>query len=470
MIPQDEYYTSQDTTTPSDIFDLSPREETTPIDNESVEPSEESTQPAAEVETAPRKPRITGDRSLWFLYFAFLATSLLFIYSATSTLAYRGESLYAPFTGHLKHIILSVIAAWGCSRMNRPLIRYGGILFFIGSLIAVIITPIIGTETNEAKRTLLGMQPSEFYKVGVIFLASAVLSIRELNNNQRFYLFCGLTAIGLIFVAKESLSMGIIITIFVLGIGLVQTGFSKSLLLVGGIGAGLIALLVACLLLLPDSVVMQNSSTARWKGRIEDFTSKSDSNKYVINEDNFQEQHARIAIARSNGTGVFPGNSVERDILPEAYSDFIYAIIIEETGFIGMIWVPLLYILLFFKLSRWATRSQRSWQRIFLLGVGIMYTTQAIIHMCVVTGISPNTGQTLPLISRGGSSLFATSIAIGICIAITRQIREDEYQQQLERERKAQEEAVATEAVVANTTSIEGSPLPSSSDEADSMV
>ena len=471
MIPQDEYNTSQDnTTTHSDIFDFSPREETTPIDSESAEPSEGSTQHATEVEQIPRKPRITGDRSLWFLYFAFLATSLLFIYSATSTLAYRGESLYAPFTGHLKHIIASVIVAWICSRMNRSLIRSGAIWAYILSLAAVIATPLLGTETNEAKRTLMGVQPSEFYKVGVIFLASAVLSIRELNNNQRFYLFCGLTAIGLLFVAKESLSMGIIITVFVLGIGLVQTGFSKSLLLVGGIGAGLIALLLACLLLLPDSVVMQNSSTARWKGRIEDFTSKSDSSKYVINEDNFQEQHARIAIARSNGTGVFPGNSVERDILPEAYSDFIYAIIIEETGLIGMIWVPLLYILLFFKLSRWATRSQRSWQRIFLLGVGIMYTTQAIIHMCVVTGISPNTGQTLPLISRGGSSLVATSIAIGVCIAITRQIREDEYHQQLEEERKAQEEIAATEAVVANTTLIEGSSLPSSSDEADSMA
>ena len=471
MIPQDEYNTSQDnTSTHSDIFDFSPREKSTPIDSESAEPSEDNTQHATEVEQIPRKPRITGDRSLWFLYFAFLATSLLFIYSATSTLAYRGESLYAPFTGHLKHIIASVIVAWICSRMNRSLIRSGAIWAYILSLAAVIATPLLGTETNEAKRTLMGVQPSEFYKVGVIFLASAVLSIRELNNNQRFYLFCGLTAIGLLFVAKESLSMGIIITVFVLGIGLVQTGFSKSLLLVGGIGAGLIALLLACLLLLPDSVVMQNSSTARWKGRIEDFTSKSDSSKYVINEDNFQEQHARIAIARSNGTGVFPGNSVERDILPEAYSDFIYAIIIEETGLIGMIWVPLLYILLFFKLSRWATRSQRSWQRIFLLGVGIMYTTQAIIHMCVVTGISPNTGQTLPLISRGGSSLVATSIAIGVCIAITRQIREDEYHQQLEEERKAQEEVAATEAVVANTTSIEGSSLPSSSDEADSMA
>ncbi|WP_297112855.1 FtsW/RodA/SpoVE family cell cycle protein [uncultured Porphyromonas sp.] len=466
MIPQDEHYTSQDTTL-SDIFDLSPREETAPTDNESVEPSEESSQGVAEVEPTPRKPRITGDRSLWFLYFAFLATSLLFIYSATSTLAYRGESLYAPFTGHLKHIIISVIAAWGCSRLNRPTIRYGGILFFIGSLILVVLTLFIGTETNEAKRTFLGIQPSEFYKVGVIFLASAILSIRELNNNQRFYIFCGLTAIGLIFVAKESLSMGIIIITFVLGIGLVQTGFSKSLLLVGGVGAGLIVLLLACLLLLPDSIVMKNSSTARWKGRIEDFTSKSDSSKFVIDEDNFQEQHARIAIARSNGTGVFPGNSVERDILPEAYSDFIYAIIIEETGFIGMIWVPLLYILLFFKLSRWATRSQRNWQRIILLGVGIMYTTQAIIHMCVVTGISPNTGQTLPLISRGGSSLLATSIAIGVCIAITRQIREDEYRQQLEKESKAEE--AAAEAVAANTPTEEGSPL-TSSEEVNSMA
>ena len=467
MIPQDEHNTSQDTTTPSDIFDFSPREETVPTDNESAELDEESTQSAAEVEPKPRKPRITGDRSLWFLYFAFLATSLLFIYSATSTLAYRGESLYAPFTGHLKHIIISVIVAWGFSRMNRTLTRSVGILIFIGSFALVILTLFIGTETNDAKRTLLGIQPSEFYKVGVIFLASAILSIRELNNNQRFYIFCGLTAIGLIFVAKESLSMGIIIITFVLGIGLVQTGFSKSLLLVGGIGAGLIVLLLACLLLLPDSIVMKNSSTARWKGRIEDFTSKSDSSKFVIDEDNFQEQHARIAIARSNGTGVFPGNSVERDILPEAYSDFIYAIIIEETGFIGMIWVPLLYILLFFKLSRWATRSQRSWQRIILLGVGIMYTTQAIIHMCVVTGISPNTGQTLPLISRGGSSLLATSIAIGVCIAITRQIREDEYRQQLEKESKTEE--AAAEAVAANTPTDEGSSLPSS-EEVNSMA
>ena len=444
MIPQDEYNTSQETT-PSDIFDLSPRE--TDQHDESEGASEESSQETTKVEPTPRKPRITGDRSLWFLYFAFLATSLLFIYSATSTLAYRGESLYAPFTGHLKHIIISVIAAWFCSRLSNFWLRFGGMIVFVIVLLAVIATPFIGTETNEAKRTLFGLQFSEFYKVGVICLASVVLSIRQLGSlNRRFYIFCGITAIGLVFVAKESLSMGLILVAFIICIGLVQTGLSKSLLTIGGVGLGVIMLLLACLLLLPDSVIKQNSSTARWRGRIEDFTAKSDSSKFVIDEDNFQEQHARIAIARSNGTGVFPGNSVERDILPEAYSDFIYAIIIEETGFIGMIWVPLLYILLFFKLSRWASRSQRDWQRIFLLGVGIMYTTQAIIHMCVVTGISPNTGQTLPLISRGGSSLLATSMAIGACIGITRHIREDEYQSQLEKEEEKEKENQAEEA------------------------
>ncbi len=444
MIPQDEYNTSQETT-PSDIFDLSPRE--TDQHDESEGASEESSQETTKVEPTPRKPRITGDRSLWFLYFAFLATSLLFIYSATSTLAYRGESLYAPFTGHLKHIIISVIAAWFCSRLSNFWLRFGGMIVFVIVLLAVIATPFIGTETNEAKRTLFGLQFSEFYKVGVICLASVVLSIRQLGSlNRRFYIFCGITAIGLVFVAKESLSMGLILVAFIICIGLVQTGLSKSLLTIGGVGLGVIMLLLACLLLLPDSVIKQNSSTARWRGRIEDFTAKSDSSKFVIDEDNFQEQHARIAIARSNGTGVFPGNSVERDILPEAYSDFIYAIIIEETGFIGMIWVPLLYILLFFKLSRWASRTQRDWQRIFLLGVGIMYTTQAIIHMCVVTGISPNTGQTLPLISRGGSSLLATSMAIGACIGITRHIREDEYQSQLEKEEEKEKENQAEEA------------------------
>lgn len=464
MIPQNEYNTSQETS-PSDIFDLSPRE--TDQHGESEEPSEESSQGATKVEPTPRKPRITGDRSLWFLYFAFLATSLLFIYSATSTLAYRGESLYAPFTGHLKHIILSVLAAWFCSRLSNFWLRLGGMGFFVIVLLAVIATPFIGTETNEAKRTLFGLQFSEFYKVGIICLASAVLSAHQLGSlNRRFYIFCGISAIGLIFVAKESLSMGLILITFIICIGLVQTGLSKSLLMISGVGVGVLTLLLACLVLLPDSVIKQNSSTARWKGRIEDFTSKSDSSKFVIDEDNFQEQHARIAIARSNGTGVFPGNSVERDILPEAYSDFIYAIIIEETGFIGMIWVPLLYILLFFKLSRWATRTQRDWQRILLLGVGIMYTTQAIIHMCVVTGISPNTGQTLPLISRGGSSLLATSMAIGACIGITRHIREEEYQRQLEQESQAE---AATEPVAETTSTAEGSPRPTTC-EADDMA
>jgi hypothetical protein len=340
--------------------------------------------------------------------------------------------------------------------------------FFVIVLLAVIATPFIGTETNEAKRTLFGLQFSEFYKVGIICLASAVLSAHQLGSlNRRFYIFCGISAIGLVFVAKESLSMGLILITFIVCIGLVQTGLSKSLLMISGVGVGVLTLLLACLVLLPDSVIKQNSSTARWKGRIEDFTSKSDSSKFVIDEDNFQEQHARIAIARSNGTGVFPGNSVERDILPEAYSDFIYAIIIEETGFIGMIWVPLLYILLFFKLSRWATRTQRDWQRILLLGVGIMYTTQAIIHMCVVTGISPNTGQTLPLISRGGSSLLATSMAIGACIGITRHIREEEYQRQLEQESQAE---VATEPVAETTSTVEGSPCPTTSDEANDIA
>ena len=465
MIPQDEYNPSQETT-PSDIFDLSPRE--TDQHSESERASEENSPEATKVEPTPRKPRITGDRSLWFLYFAFLATSLLFIYSATSTLAYRGESLYAPFTGHLKHIIISVLAAWFCSRLSNFWLRLGGMGFFVIVLLAVIATPFIGTETNEAKRTLFGLQFSEFYKVGIICLASAVLSAHQLGSlNRRFYIFCGISAIGLVFVAKESLSMGLILITFIVCIGLVQTGLSKSLLMISGVGVGVLTLLLACLVLLPDSVIKQNSSTARWKGRIEDFTSKSDSSKFVIDEDNFQEQHARIAIARSNGTGVFPGNSVERDILPEAYSDFIYAIIIEETGFIGMIWVPLLYILLFFKLSRWATRTQRDWQRILLLGVGIMYTTQAIIHMCVVTGISPNTGQTLPLISRGGSSLLATSMAIGACIGITRHIREEEYQRQLEQESQAE---AATEPVAETTSTVEGSPRPTTSDEANDIA
>lgn len=386
-----------------------------------------------------RKPRFWGDRVLWILYFLFIGISILFIFSASSMLAYQGASMYSTFAGHVKNIIIATIALVLCSRMNKTWIDALKLLILPTALM-VIATQFFGAATNDAKRQIMGIQPSEFFKVSVIFFASWILTKKMQTpdiHGKRFVQLIALIAIPYLFVTVQSLSMGVIIAALVIMLSIVQLGFVRNIRIALLVLVGVVVLGVSALLFLPESITKEHSGPARWKGRIERYLypeyrsattdAKRDSIKFSINDENFQDQHAKIAIALSNGRGVFPGNSFERDILPQAYSDFIYAIIIEETGVLGMVIIPGLYLLLFFMLSRWAKRTKRSYHRLILLGVGLLYTTQAMVNIAVVAGIVPNTGQTLPLISRGGSSLLATAIGFGVCIAITRIIQEEEY-------------------------------------------
>ena len=147
--------------------------------------------------------------------------------------------------------------------------------------------------------------------------------------------------------------------------------------------------------------------------------------RYEINDDNRQVQHGRIAIARGGVFGVFPGNSVERDFLPQAYSDFIYAIILEEMGFVGGLVVILLYMALLFRAGRIATESPTVFPAILMIGLSLMIVLQAFVSMSVATSLGPVTGQPLPLISRGGTSILITCIYFGIILGITNQIKKE---------------------------------------------
>ncbi|MFA5047305.1 MAG: FtsW/RodA/SpoVE family cell cycle protein, partial [Paludibacter sp.] len=149
-------------------------------------------------------------------------------------------------------------------------------------------------------------------------------------------------------------------------------------------------------------------------------------NKYVINDANLQEQHGRIAIARGGVFGVLPGNSIERDFLPQAYSDFIYAIIVEEMGLIGGIFVMLLYLILLFRAGKIATKCSSVFPALLVIGLSLMIVIQALVSMVVSSGSGPVTGQPLPMISRGGTSILITSIYFGIILGITRQIKDDQ--------------------------------------------
>ena len=164
-----------------------------------------------------------------------------------------------------------------------------------------------------------------------------------------------------------------------------------------------------------------------WVARIDRFTSDKggEEDKYEITDDNRQVQHGRIAIARGGFFGVMPGNSIERDYLPQAYSDFIYAIIVEELGLFGGIFVILLYLILLFRAGRIATESPTVFPAVLVIGLSLMIVIQAFVSMSVATSLGPVTGQPLPLISRGGTSILITCIYFGVIFGITRQIKED---------------------------------------------
>jgi len=166
-----------------------------------------------------------------------------------------------------------------------------------------------------------------------------------------------------------------------------------------------------------------------WSARIDRYTEekKQEENKYVITDENRQVQHGRIAIARGGMLGVMPGNSVERDYLPQAYSDFIYAIIVEEMGLVGGVIIILFYLVLLYRAGRIAVKSETVFPALLVIGLSLMIVLQAFVSMAVATSLGPVTGQPLPLISRGGTSIIITCIYFGIILGVTRQLKGEQH-------------------------------------------
>ena len=157
-----------------------------------------------------------------------------------------------------------------------------------------------------------------------------------------------------------------------------------------------------------------------WSNRLKEHSEETvDAKAYNIQE-NTQVAHARIAIASSNLLGKGPGNSVERDFLPQPFSDFIYAIIIEETGLLGGMAVMFLYFILLFRTSLIASRCERSFPAFLIMGLAIMMVIQAMINMAVAVGVFPVTGQPLPLVSKGGTSTVMNCVYIGMILSVSR--------------------------------------------------
>lgn len=365
-----------------------------------------------------------GDRVIWIIFMFLCLISLVEVFSATSTLTYKSGNYWGPIIRHATILLCGF--AMILVIHNIPY-KYFSILILLLPISAVLLflTLLFGTRINEAGRSLdifgFGFQPLEVGKLACIVFVAFVMSRRSrFTRDRMFYIILiGVALIcGLIF--KENLSTCIMLFVVCYMMMIIGQMPAKKMLLltVGGVGLGL--LLLFALLTLPEDVLPGRFVT--WKSRIVDFTKEKqelDPKTYDLSK-NEQVGHAQIAIARGGIFGALPGHGQQRDFLPLAYADYIYVIIIEEMGVAGGLFVMLLYIMLMIRVGMIARKCDKLFPQYLVLGCGLIVVAQAFINMAVAVDLFPVTGQPLPIISRGGTSVLVTCIYFGLILSVSR--------------------------------------------------
>src|SRR5574344_1742454 len=299
-------------------------------------------------------------------------------------------------------------------------------------MVLLILVSALGAMTNGAARWMnifgIQFQPSEIGKMAVILSIALILSRLqgEYEADKRAFRFI-LIVSGIIcfLIAPENLSTAMLlfgVSILMMFIGRVplrQIGKLIAVLVLTAIVAGGIIMVVPAEKY-KDAPMMHRVTT--WQGRIKGFFEKKDAvpaAKFDIDKD-AQIAHANIAIASSNLIGKMPGKSIERDFLSQAFSDFIFAIIIEELGLLGGAFVVLLYIILLVRTARIARRCEKKFPAFLVMGIALLLVSQALLNMMVSVGLFPVTGQPLPLISKGGTSTLINCAYIGMILSVSR--------------------------------------------------
>ncbi|MDU1892064.1 MAG: FtsW/RodA/SpoVE family cell cycle protein [Dysgonomonas sp.] len=381
-----------------------------------------------------------GDKVIWCIFIALCIVSLLEVFSATSTIAYRQQNHWAPI---LRHAAFLLIGSAVVMFLQRVPSRFFSILL-LGipiSAILLVITMFMGEDVNGAQRWLgigaFTIQPSEFAKISAIgFVAFFLSKMRPENESWIFKtLIFGVGALCVL-IAPENLSTACLlfgVCFLMMFIGQVSL---KRLGKIALVGVASVALLLGSLTLLPQSVAKEYlpDRLATWKNRIERHSGDQQpavtgdgTVEYKITDENYQVSHAKIAIANGGIIGL-PGSGTERDFLPQAYSDFIYAIILEEMGFLGGLFVLLLYVALMIRCGVLASKCEKKFPRYLILGAGLILTVQALANMAVAVNLIPVTGQPLPLVSRGGTSTIITCAYFGMILACSSKINNSDHE------------------------------------------
>jgi cell division protein FtsW len=382
-----------------------------------------------------------GDRALWGLVALFMVYSLLAVYSSSVNVAFRsygGDTTYflrSQFIMLLLGLAIIVIVHYLPYRIYFSLAG----LFLIVAAVLLVLTFIFGARVNEATRWLeipgtnFRLQTSDVAKVAlVLYLARTLAKYQsELDNFilvTRYFIFpvgiiCGL-------IMPENLSTAVMIfgiSIIILYIGRVPVRF-----LLAYIGLAVACVVLFALLL---SVVTKDNRVEVWKNRLENyFTGKGDG------ADDYQANQAKIAISTGGLFGKAPGRSTQRNMLPQSNSDFIFAIIIEEYGLLlGAIPLILGYMILLFRGITIAKKCETGFPAFLVLGLTVMIVVQAMMNMLVAVGLLPVTGQTLPMVSWGRTSVLMMCFSIGVILSVSRVVNARIKKEELPEDEKTDE-------------------------------
>ncbi|WP_302524514.1 FtsW/RodA/SpoVE family cell cycle protein [Phocaeicola barnesiae] len=393
-----------------------------------------------------------GDKVVWIIYLLLCLISIIEVFSASSTLTYKSADHWGPITTHMLLLMTgTVVVIIAHNIPTRWFKAFNALLPLSWAMLIAVF--IIGALTNGAKRWIdLGFfrfQPSEVAKMATIITVAYILSrLQEENgaNKRAFKYILWVTGITCALIFTENLSTALLLATTVLLLMFIGRVPFKQLGSLVGIAVGFVLICVTIIEKVPaqtwDDIGLHRMTT--WQSRLENHFSGEEipAAKFDIDKD-AQIAHANIAIASSHVLGKGPGNSVQRDFLSQAFSDFIYAIIIEELGLVGGACVALLYILLLTRIAKIVRKCDNTYFSLMIIGFGTLIVLQAMFNMLVAVGIIPVTGQPLPMISKGGTSTLINSAYIGLILAVSRYVDNQEEAQAEEAEKQNEVKAAA---------------------------
>lgn len=380
------------------------------------------------------------DKVYWILFATIILVAVLALFSASSTLAFENDgSILGPIVEQVLFIAIGVGLAFVIQFMPSMFIRIASYFCLGLSVVLLMLTfTSMGVEINGAKRWLrifgIVFQPSELAKLSLILVVSDLLSRIKTEQDQKKYFFIVLAitvfVCGLILVGNLSTALllgGIVFLLFFLARIHIKYWGTTLLVIIALLFFGY--LFIKKVYVEPNREVggvMKRAST--WVSRVDNMIDEwgNPAAKFELNDDNYQSTIAKVAIARGgvSPVGVLPGNSQERDFLPQAFADYIFAIIVEESGIVGAIFLMLLYLAILFRSCLCSSKYADYAAMLMVMGLALMLTCQALVSMMVSVGIGPVTGQPLPMISRGGTSVLITSLYFGIIMCVAREQNE----------------------------------------------